>query len=322
MAYAIRHVTRYRYSAPIVESHMEVRMQPRSEGHQRCWDFRLRTSPRARIESYRDPLGNAVHFFDVPGRHSRLTITAEANVEFTPMLEVPDRLDSGEEAWQELESLARDGDHWEYLAPSQFAPRSTPLLDAFRRDLDLAREDDPLATLRHLNHELYATFDYAPKSTRVDSPIDEALEARKGVCQDFSHIMIALVRGLGIPCRYVSGYLYPGDQSADRSVRSATHAWVEAYLPSLGWVGFDPTNDLVAADRHIRVAVGRDYADVPPTRGVFTGDATGEIAVDVKVVPSEATLLDDAPSSNVWLPVDADEQVGLLEASQEQQQQQ
>lgn len=316
MAYAIRHVTRYRYSAPIAESHMEVRMQPRSEGFQRCWDFRLRTTPRAKIDSHRDSLGNAVHFFDVPGRHTRLTITAEARVEFNPSPPLPERLEA--EAWAEIDALTRNDDHWEMLAPSQFA-RSTPLLEALRDEIDLARRDDPLTTLLTLNHHLYDHFNYVPRSTRVDSPIDEALEARQGVCQDFSHIMIALVRGLGIPCRYVSGYLYHGDH-ADRSTRSATHAWVEAMLPGLGWVGLDPTNDLVAADRHIRVAVGRDYADVPPTRGVFTGDASGEISVDVKVEPAEAPMLDEVPS-NVWLAVDADEQVGLLESSQEQQQQ-
>src|SRR4030095_186621 len=107
---------------------------------------------------------------------------------------------------------------------------------------------------------------YSPHATRVDSPIDEALEARSGVCQDFAHIMIALSRGLGIPCRYVRGYLF---QQSDREMRStdgATHAWVEALLPGLGWVGFDPTNDMVGGDRPIRVAIRRGYADVAPTR--------------------------------------------------------
>lgn len=317
MPYAIRHITRYRYSEPIVESHMEVRMQPRSEGYQRCWDFRLRTSPKAKIDAYRDSLGNAVHFFDVPGRHARLTITAEARVEFNPPPPVPDRLDG--EGWDEVDEMARNADHWEMLSDSHFA-RPSPLLDELRRELDLGRDDDPLAILRRLNHELYRRFEYAPQSTRVDSPIDEALESRQGVCQDFSHIMIALVRGLDIPCRYVSGYLYHGGGTSDRSARSATHAWVEALLPRLGWIGFDPTNDLVAGDRHIRVAVGRDYADVPPTRGVFTGEAKGEISVDVKVETAELEALDDSPT-NVWIALEPDEQVGLLEASQAQQQQ-
>ncbi len=232
MPYAIRHVTRYRYTEPIVESHMEVRMQPRSEGYQRCWDFRLRTSPRAKIGTSRDSLGNAVHFFDVPGRHARLTITAEARVEFNAPPEIPDRLDGG--AWAEIDALAREFDHWEMLVPSQFA-RPTPLLEALRDEMDLARRDDPLTTLIGLNHHLYDHFAYVPRSTRVDSPIDEALEARQGVCQDFSHIMIALVRGLGIPCRYVSGYLYHGDGTTDRSARLPRTPGSRQLLPGLGW---------------------------------------------------------------------------------------
>ena len=131
---------------------------------------------------------------------------------------------------------------------------------------------------------MYEHFDYKPKSTKVDSPIDLALGTKAGVCQDFAHIMIALVRSkLRIPCRYVSGYLFHGESDMDRSINSATHAWVEALLPQLGWVGFDPTNWLVAGDRHIRTAIGRDYADVPPTHGIFRGRAASELTVAVRV---------------------------------------
>ena len=121
----------------------------------------------------------------------------------------------------------------------------------------------------------------------MDSPIDDALRIRQGVCQDFAHIMIALVRRLRIPCRYVSGYLFHATQNTDRSLEGATHAWVEALVPGLGWVGFDPTNNLVGGDRHIRVAIGRDYADVPPTRGVYKGETQSELSVTVTVSQSE-----------------------------------
>src|SRR5438045_9102326 len=131
-------------------------------------------------------------------------------------------------------------------------------------------------------------FEYATNSTKVDSPIDDALRARRGVCQDFAHIMIALVRQLKIPCRYVSGYLFHGDKAKDRSPAGATHAWVEAYLGETGWVAFDPTNNLLGGERHIHVAVGRDYADVPPTRGVYKGDAESELGVRVAVAPVDA----------------------------------
>ena len=121
------------------------------------------------------------------------------------------------------------------------------------------RRDDPFLAVEPRNAGLERHFKYVPKSTKVDSPIDQAIESRQGVCQDFAHIMIALVRSLRNPCRYVSGYLYRRAQDHDRSVVDATHAWVEAFLPPLGWVGFDPTNCLLAGDRHIRTAIGRDY---------------------------------------------------------------
>ncbi len=137
--------------------------------------------------------------------------------------------------------------------------------------------------------KLHDNFSYDTKSTRVDSPIDDALASRSGVCQDFTHIMLALMRHvLKMPCRYVSGYLFTRED--DRSDDDATHAWVEALLPDLGWVGFDPTNNLIAGERHIRVALGRDYDDVPPTLGIFRGASESELSVSVKVKKATAPL--------------------------------
>ncbi len=177
------------------------------------------------------------------------------------------------------------GEFWDMLMPSE-RTQPTPLLKQFMDEVDMQRRDDPLCLLREINTQVYQAFDYVPNSTDVDSPIDVALESRQGVCQDYAHIMIALVRSLGIPCRYVSGYLYTNKQ--DRSTPDATHAWVEAYLPQTGWIGFDPTNNVLAGERHIRVAVGRDYNDVPPTRGVFKGNAETELEVEVHVTPTES----------------------------------
>lgn len=283
MHLSINHVTKFRYSAPITESIMELRMQPLSEGPQRCLKFDLNLKPSARITSYRDHLGNAVHHFDIPGRHTQLVINSKSLIESLPHDEPPAL---GAEAWDALDSLVDGGDYWDMLMPSQFA-RPTELLLDFARELDLQRRDDPLTVLRGLNTAIYNAFDYVPQSTTVDSLIDEALGTRKGVCQDYANIMIALVRHLRVPCRYVSGYLFHRVEYNDRSAQDATHAWVEALLPDLGWVGFDPTNNLLAGQRHIRVAVGRDYSDVPPTRGVFKGAAESELSVAVQVKPAE-----------------------------------
>jgi transglutaminase-like putative cysteine protease len=315
MFYSVRHTTRFVYSTPVSESMTEVRMQPRAEGGQRCLKFELHTQPRARILGYRDYLGNVVHHFDIPGKHSQLKITAEFTVEITSAPPFPETLDAS--AWEALDAINQTGAYWDYLGPSQYAFK-TQLLAELSRDLNLERRDDPLSLLREINTAIYESFDYKPQATSVDSPIDDALRMRVGVCQDFAHIMIALARELRIPCRYVSGHLYQESNGRDRSVSGATHAWVEAYLPEHGWVGFDPTNNLIAGVRHIRTAIGRDYADVPPTRGVFKGLAQSEMSVGVHVSPTEAPPPEeDMARMTTWIapaPVDDDQQ-------QQQQQQ-
>jgi transglutaminase-like putative cysteine protease len=225
-------------------------------------------------------------------------VIAESVVEHQPLAAIPDRL--GANAWQELDALMAEGDYWEMLLPSEFA-QPTPALLELAVELDVRRRDDPLHLLHEISTRLSESFSYTPRSTRVDSPIDEALRTRAGVCQDFAHIMIALVRHVGIPCRYVSGYLHHGRDDRDRSTADASHAWVEAFLPELGWVGFDPTNALVARDRHIRTALGRDYADVPPTRGLFRGRTDSEMYVAVQVTASDA-----APDLDRELPIPED----------------
>ena len=293
MYYSIRHLTTFRYSSTISQSIMEVRMQPLSEGLQRAVAFELSTTPRARVLHHRDHLGNVVHHFDIPGPHQHLEIIAKS------VVSVDERRDLPEEApgpsWEDIDAMAALGGYWDMLTPSKFA-RPSPMLKDLAIEAGADRNGDPLTVLRRVTAEIHRSFTYCPSTTTVDSHIEEALEARRGVCQDFSHIMIALVRDLGIPCRYVSGYLFHRSGEPDRSDPDATHAWVEALLPGLGWVGFDPTNNLLAGGRHIRVAVGRDYSDVPPTRGVFKGDAVSELEVAVDVSPCEPAVPDESLS--------------------------
>jgi transglutaminase-like putative cysteine protease len=295
----IRHVTKFIYEAAISESVMEARVQPRSEGTQRCLRFALSTMPASRVRMYRDHDGNVVHHFNIPGRLSRLSLVADALVESVPGAVLPE--EAGPGAWERLDDATATGAFWEMLNPSPIARPTERLLD-LAEELGLARNDDPLTTLRRLNTALYSCMTYSPNSTRVDSPIDDALESRRGVCQDFTHIMIALVRQLRIPCRYVSGYLFQqGDEM--RAPEGATHAWVEAWLPDLEWVGFDPTNNLVADHRHIRVAVGRDYTDVPPTRGVFKGASAvrSELSVSVQIGAAASLSGDVATPLVPWI---------------------
>ena len=318
--YVIRHTSRFAYSAPISESMMELRMQPRGDERQRCLRFELTTQPRARVFAYQDSRGNVVHHFDIPGRHSRLWITADAIVDVSPTPLIPDSLPDA--TWDSLDALAASGEHWLSLQPSYFA-RETPLLLELAAELECQRNADPLTLMRRLTSQLFHTFTYAQSETQVDSPIDDALRARGGVCQDLAHIMIALARRIGIPCRYVSGYLSTSSECQDRSTEGATHAWAEAYLPELGWVGFDPTNDLLALDRHIRAAVGRDYSDVPPTRGVFRGEAGSELSVLVTVSLADSPMRPDSVMPmTTWVAPPTPEQDAADDAQQQQEQQQ
>ena len=287
MFYSIRHVTRFRYNAPVRESVMELRMQPRSEGPQTLRSFQIATNPRAQLYAYTDHLGNAVYHFNLLREHEELRIEAQAVVELGPMRSLPDQLDVLE--WERYNSFNLSDDHFDMLEPSKFA-RSSPELESFMRIADLAKpEGDPLTALKTLQRAIYDSFEYQSGVTEVNSPIEVALEQRRGVCQDFAHIMTAIGRAWRIPCRYVSGYLYHKG-SRDRSAADATHAWVEAYLPSLGWIGFDPTNNIMAGERHVRAAVGRDYSDVPPTRGTYKGDADSELSIAVSLEPTQAPV--------------------------------
>jgi len=316
----IRHTNRFTYSAPIHESVMEVRMQPRGDGRQRCLRFELTTQPRSRVFAYQDSSGNVVHHFDIPSRHTRLWITADAVVDMAPVPDIPEEIP--ESAWDELDSMAEAGQRWHSLQFSRFA-RDSELLRDFAAELHWQREADPLTLMRRLNYALFHQLTYASSHTRVDSPIDDALKARAGVCQDLTHIMIALARRIGIPCRYVSGYLSPSTESKDRSAQGATHAWAEAFLPSIGWVGFDPTNDVLAGQRHVRVAVGRDYADVPPTRGVFRGEAGSELSVLVTVSHADAPIRSErVMPMTTWVTPDVAEPPETFDYAQQQEQQQ
>jgi transglutaminase-like putative cysteine protease len=263
---------------------MEVRLQPRSDGDQRCLNFVLNVDPAANVMQYRDFMGNVVHHFDIAGKHNVVKVTAQSAVEMQNVAE-PRAADCGD--WADLDALVEGNDYWEMLLPSHFA-QSSAALEQLAAELGCERRGNPLGLLSELNEAIYKLFSYVPNSTKVDSPIEEALETRQGVCQDFAHIMIALVRRAKIPCRYVSGYMFHRDETErDRSIEGASHAWIEALVPRLGWVAFDPTNNLVGGDRHIRVAIGRDYADVPPTRGVYKGEAQSELSVAVTVSPAD-----------------------------------
>lgn len=331
--YTIHHHTRYRYETPVSESMMEVRMKPRSDQRQHCLNFQLDVLPEVQILSTADYLQNEIHYFNIPRRHSELILRSKSLVMVQDMQPQAEALDSAE--WDKLAEIAASGRYWDWLSPSRFA-HPTELLSAFAAEIGadticchtpngtpIYLSNDPLHTLHQLNDHIHRAFEYIPTSTSVDSAIDIPLQKRRGVCQDFSHVMIALLRGLGIPARYISGYLFHTKEE-NEGASNASHAWVEAYLPSMGWVGLDPTNNTRVQERHIRIAIGRDYADVPPTKGIYKGDVRGELSVGVHISQTDDASIpkDLLEAAQPWTATKEREEQENSSLQQKQQQQQ
>jgi transglutaminase-like putative cysteine protease len=261
------HRTSYSYSSLIAETFMELRLQPVDGEGQSCQEFRLNVRPEAVIRSYTDGFRNQVHYFNRVRAHDRVVLTSRSIVE-TGLPAPPDP----------------DGESWD-----DFLLFRSPVVDVagVRR---LARryqapQPDPVsieAALDRLTTGIAETFTYQPESTDVSTSVDEVIELKAGVCQDFAHLFIAASRAMGVPARYVSGYIYTGEGEL---VVGASHAWAEAWIPGRGWIGYDATHPVRVDERHVRVAVGRDYRDAAPTRGVYVGSAEGQMEVRVETRP-------------------------------------
>lgn len=267
---------------------MSLCLRPLDGTRQQVLGFRITTSPPGRLTNEIDPFGNTRHVLTVNETHDTLDVASVSTVEVFPSPPLPQRL--GPDAWEVVRSWTTDLSSWQFTHPSPGAG-PTPALSGFVTEIGIEPGSDPLADLVELTSTLNDIFDYVPGSTSVDSPIDEILTTRRGVCQDYAHVMIAIARSWGVPTRYVSGYLHTegASDAVNGPASTATHAWVECRLPQLGWVEFDPTNRNLVGHRYVRTAVGRDYRDVPPTRGVVEGGANSGLDVDVRI-----TRLDDA----------------------------
>ena len=276
----VDHLTRYAYGAPAAESVMLLCLEPGDDRGQQLCSFSLETRPRASLVPDIDCFGNRRHILCLHERHDALDIRARSVVVPAPDPALPRELPG--DAWERLFSGADPFDDWDFLKPSALTMPSGRL-DEFARSLGIGRSPDPLRSVLELSQTLYRVLDYLPGSTSAESTIDRVLATGSGVCQDYAHLMIAIARAWGIPSRYVSGFLCPGGESAERASQSTTHAWVECRFPDLGWVGFDPTNDCLAGSAHIRIATGRDFRDVSPTRGVLKGGGETTLTVDVTI---------------------------------------
>jgi transglutaminase-like putative cysteine protease len=259
----ISHTTTFTYDEPVSEAFMEMRLTPLNVGGQRCESFRLTTDPHGEVRGYSDRFGNRVRHFDTLAPHERLVVSARSDVSTPEGFSDPER---------ELSIL----DAYDYLQPTTYAPLSEAVRD-FAKPFAVA--GDPHATSMALMGAVHRTLAYVPGSTNVKTTAEEALANGRGVCQDFTHLMIGACRSLGLPARYVSGYVF----APRRGDAAASHAWVDVFVAGRGWVSADPTHDALQNDHYVRLAMGRDYADVPPTRGVYKGAGKEAMTVDVTV---------------------------------------
>jgi transglutaminase-like putative cysteine protease len=280
--YEIRHESRYTYTVPAQSCVMRLCLKPRVDGGQRLSRFEIQTEPVATINPETDAFGNSRHMLSLQREHPGLVITATSSIEVRPRTRLPDSL--GSETWATIRAENSAFTEWDFLRPSVLTTPS-PALAEFTRRLDIRASGDPAESLRRLSDTLHHSFTYSPGSTSVISPVDHILETGCGVCQDYAHVMIAIARSWGIPTRYVSGYLHVIGAEGEQAPSTSTHAWAECRLPGLGWIGFDPTNRTLADQRHVRLAVGRDYQDVSPTRGVFRGGGQSRLKVTVRLQP-------------------------------------
>jgi transglutaminase-like putative cysteine protease len=286
MRFALSYRTEYRYSEPVFDQHNTLRVKPASGPLQRVRGFRINVEPSARTRTHVDYFGTEVIDFNIAAEHDRLAVMAEAEVTTEPPPPPP----AG--GWERARGEAYTNAGGEFLLPSGDEPANGALGEL----IENARGDGPRATLEAVCELIPSRFDYSPGATFVGSTVDDLLAGGAGVCQDFVHLSLILLRRHGIAARYVSGYLFapPGDDESADSAEVDTHAWIEALLPverdaEPVWMPADPTNRILADERHVKIGHGRHYSDVPPVKGVYRGTASADLEASVRMQRTDAT---------------------------------
>jgi len=299
MRYRIKHITEYTYTEPVSTCQNLVHLTPRSLPRQRCDRFALAVHPLPQegVASFLDYFGNGVSTFAIYHPHDTLNITAESEVE---VFDAEQTTLPASIAWERVRELA-----WAPVSPDERPDALDARQFLYESEFTtLGKEqaayasesftpDRPIGeAAMDLTQRIYDEFEYAPKSTTLATSVSEILEEKHGVCQDFAHLQIACLRSIGLPARYVSGYLRTDPPPGKPRLvgADASHAWVSIWCPDTGWIDFDPTNGCLSTARHVVLAWGRDYGDVSPIRGAILGGGSEhqlEVSVDVRPVETE-----------------------------------
>jgi transglutaminase-like putative cysteine protease len=298
MILEIQHETAMEYSQPVSEWLCELRMEPVSDATQRCHSFQISVGQPVTVSRYLDGFGNRVHHFNILKPPTTLRILAASVVE-------TEDTGIGPMASQTAFPPEATGDGWQlpleaidYL-PLRGPARSTPLLEPILADLRPTPRMRVGMWVCQVAESIRGRFEYARDVTDATSPIDHLLTRGKGVCQDFTHLMIAVLRSYGVPARYVSGYIHRENKE------SQSHAWCEVWLPDVGWTGFDPTNGCPVSGHFVKTAVGRDFTDVPPNKGIYRG--AGDERIKVRVATRRLDRLPSLSWHDQLAPLDAPE---------------
>jgi transglutaminase-like putative cysteine protease len=321
-AYKIKHVTRYTYASPVIDCTNQIMLYPIIDDHLEVKKHEISISNDPEIEVFTDYFGNNVGVFSVIQPHTELLIESTAEVFTKPVL-VPMDEETATEQWKHLEEIKNGVEFFDFLKEDYFASSG----EVKRRLIaELGYSEKPLKTALVLSEFVFNNFTYEKGITNIETPVEEIWDLKGGVCQDFAHMLLVMLRLFKIPARYVSGYICPKETGVRGE--GATHAWVEAYIPFFGWLGLDPTNNCIVTDGHVKIAVGRNFADCTPVKGTYKGSGEHTLEVTVNIENGKPRRVPEPTSVPTYTYSVQNKQVHVnsyrkyLEMQQQQQQQQ
>ena len=280
-SYHIKHITRYRYASPVIDCANQIMLYPIQDAQQVLKKHELTISHKPDLDEFVDYFGNRIGIFSIIMPITELTIESDIEIEILPAA-VPETNFSIQEQWEKLNELREQFPYMDFMMLENFE-KENEVAAVIKRLVDFSLT--PFETAQILSKYVYDNFEYRKGVTTVETGADEIWRLKAGVCQDFAHILLVMLRRVGIPARYVSGYICPKGQEL-RGER-ATHAWVEVCVPFYGWIGLDPTNNCIASNRHVRLAIGRHFTDCTPVKGTYKGSSEHTLEVSVTIENGE-----------------------------------
>jgi transglutaminase-like putative cysteine protease len=290
--YRIKHITRYTYPSPVIDSANQVMLFPINDEQQEVKKHELIITHHPAVEIFTDYFGNKVGIFSVIKPHTELSIQSNIEV-ITKEVQLPVSDTAPETQWDNLVMIREQFPYMDFMLQENFEAHDE--VSAVVKSM-MNEAVTPFAAAQQMSAFVYDSFEYKKGITSVETQVDEIWKLKAGVCQDFAHILLVMLRLVGIPARYVSGYICP--KNHELRGEGATHAWVEAYIPFYGWLGFDPTNNCIVSDRHVRLAIGRSFTDCTPVKGTYKGSS--EHKLEVSVVINNSTLEEEQPATPVF----------------------